>query len=611
MRTMRQWIACFTLIAVLLSLGVPNCIVRAEENTSLSDEQKNAIAMLNYITVLTQEINASKNSRMYLEEAYSSLINNTYPNAVDSRTLRQMQDLMDIMDAYRMISVKRDRLHYVHEQSQAQAIRAAVPNPKVFMIGIEPINPEKSKEFINPEQSITSVNPVILVASIAYMAVDSYSNYTAYTTEMEKQYLNDGWSLDDKEIENLQKSREKTFTYMVEMVNQYSLPGDLTLTEDVVKEFVDWKNSDNLAGRIRFLESNQKTYQLYGGYWLTLADSYYRNGDYQKCIEAVAEYENMGIRIFRRDFDLARVLPFAIVSAKAVYNVDEYVLYASERVYSIIENTKNGDWALRYVAAQILADLYAATEDVQYLREAYEITVDNVNYLASEQRRLNTEFLDPVVEKTVSKDKPEEKKQIEQYNKVLKENRKTELPPVYEPLALNCELLFALADEMDLSTAEKAKVDSILHVNDERLFLVPDIDDRYWFDNPYIKAKEEDISVTFEGSSMTIPAQYVTKDAYIEASVAANGRVSILTKWVLEAVERGEDNNLATFTAHYTYNGANNQKWEPNNTVCIAITPDGKGEATHRFYYLAKETKSEWYEHIRVWEPDFIFERID
>ena len=51
------------------------------EETTLTNEQRNAIAMLNYITVLTQDINASKNSRLYMEEAYSSLINNTYPNA--------------------------------------------------------------------------------------------------------------------------------------------------------------------------------------------------------------------------------------------------------------------------------------------------------------------------------------------------------------------------------------------------------------------------------------------------------------------------------------------------------------------------------------------------
>ena len=37
----------------------------------LDSSQKNAIAMLNYIAVLTQEINSSRNSRLHMEDAYS------------------------------------------------------------------------------------------------------------------------------------------------------------------------------------------------------------------------------------------------------------------------------------------------------------------------------------------------------------------------------------------------------------------------------------------------------------------------------------------------------------------------------------------------------------
>lgn len=68
------------------------------ESAALTDEQRNAIAMLNYMTVLTQETNAAKNSRIFMEQVYSSLVNNTYPNAVDSRTLSQMTGLLDTME---------------------------------------------------------------------------------------------------------------------------------------------------------------------------------------------------------------------------------------------------------------------------------------------------------------------------------------------------------------------------------------------------------------------------------------------------------------------------------------------------------------------------------
>ena len=91
------------MLAVCILLGILP-IARAESAAPLSEEQTNAIAMLNYITVLTQDVNASKNSRLYMEEAYSSLINNTYPSAVDSRTLSQLTSLLDVMEGYRMIA---------------------------------------------------------------------------------------------------------------------------------------------------------------------------------------------------------------------------------------------------------------------------------------------------------------------------------------------------------------------------------------------------------------------------------------------------------------------------------------------------------------------------
>ena len=66
----------------------------------LDSSQKNAIAMLNYIAVLTQEINSSRNSRLHMEDAYSGLVNNMNPNAVDNRTLEKVNSLLDLMEKY-------------------------------------------------------------------------------------------------------------------------------------------------------------------------------------------------------------------------------------------------------------------------------------------------------------------------------------------------------------------------------------------------------------------------------------------------------------------------------------------------------------------------------
>lgn len=53
------------------------------EESSLTPTQRNSVNMLNYMSALTQEINASSGNQMFLEEAYSSLVNDIYPNAVE------------------------------------------------------------------------------------------------------------------------------------------------------------------------------------------------------------------------------------------------------------------------------------------------------------------------------------------------------------------------------------------------------------------------------------------------------------------------------------------------------------------------------------------------
>ena len=205
-------------LSVILTLIICISILptASAKNATLTDAQANAIAMLNYITVLTQDINASKNSRLYMEEAYSSLINNTYPNAVDSRTLSQLTRLLNTMESYRMVAVKRDRLEYIYEQNQAQAIRAAIPNPLGMISAVQSYRPSK------------------IAAALAYMAIDSITSYTTYTSETELQFLKDGWALDDEEASVLHESRKSTFAYIINIVGEYDLPGDLTLTENSV-----------------------------------------------------------------------------------------------------------------------------------------------------------------------------------------------------------------------------------------------------------------------------------------------------------------------------------------------------------------------------------------
>ncbi len=576
-------------LSVILTLIICISILptASAKNATLTDAQANAIAMLNYITVLTQDINASKNSRLYMEEAYSSLINNTYPNAVDSRTLSQLTRLLDTMESYRMVAVKRDRLEYIYEQNQAQAIRAAIPNPLGMISAVQSYRPSK------------------IAAALAYMAIDSITSYTTYTSETELQFLKDGWVLDDEEASVLHESRKSTFAYIINIVGEYDLPGDLTLTENSVEEFVKWKNNDNVVSRIQFLESNQTAYQSYGGYWLLLAQSYYDNGNFSKCLDAIHVYEGMNTRIFRKDYELAKVLPSVISAAEEVYSGAEYADAAVRYVQMLLGNTDHNDWALRYYAAQVYGDLFAQTNNDFYLKNAYDIALDNVNYLVSEQQRLNAAYLAPVQKTAVPKDATKnEKKQIENANKTLEETRKTELPPVYEPLRLNCDLLFSLADILKVSESEQQKIDGILHPNGTPIFLTETLDGQYWFLHD-LKLDIANTDIEFGGTAIILPATCCTSNTQITVSVQeANAEEpAVLTDWKVASVNRETEGELSTYHAVYTSEQAHHHDWQPGAAIQVDIQPKADANLPiYHFEFITEGTKKEWYDYLKVWE---------
>ena len=594
--------------AMFLSLAVTTTASAETIELGLSVEQKNAVEMLNYITVLTQETNASKNSQLYMEQAYSMLINNTYPNAVDSRTLSQLTGLLDTMEKYRMLEVKRDRLQYIYEQNQAQAIKSAIPNPIAVLGATHAYTPSK------------------LIASVVYMAASSAASYSAYTSESELKYLKDGWDLDDEAANALHESRKGTFSYMVKMVNDYSLPGDMVLTESTVEEFVKWKQNDNVIRRIQFLESNEDVYQYYGGYWLTLAESYYENGRYTDCLDALSSYEAMETRIFRYDREYARVLPLAIVAAEYSFEDNEYIKYAEQCAKRILANTDYSDWALRYYAAQTYIDIYSRTDDKKDLKNAYDIVLDNVNYLVDGQRELNASYLVKIQEAKAPKGATKsEKSQISQYNKMLKELRKKELPPVSEALLVNCELLSSIIGELELPDSELAKLNEILHRGNARLFMAETLDNLYWFSGP--GADMEEPIVAYGGPSVILPARLLTDDVKIAVSVKAgkSAKAAIFEDWKLDTVERGVEGDINTFNAVFTSATAKKYSWEEGQEISISVMFDEEIGIQPLYYEFTTEAAKEgvvdylqfWkgyknnpVEYMKFWENSVNFVRV-
>lgn len=533
-------------------------IVEPETEGDLTSKQKNAVNMLNYIMTITQEINNSKESRLYLESAYSSLINNSDPRLIDTRTQERITNILDTLEQYRMIAEKRERLRYIYEQNRAQALRQAIPDPVGLL------------------SAVSSGNILKSAASVIYMAVDAASSYQNAVTQTDLQYLQDGWQLEDEEAQELHNSRKSTFEYMVDMVRENSLPGEYALNENAVNDFVEWKDKTNLTSKIQWLESNESTYEKFGPFWLELAKSYYKSEEYDKCLDAIKKYEGISVKIFRKDYDYAEALPMAIVSAKEIRDKNVYIQTAREYSEVILSNADGENWALRYFVAQIYLDLYKQTGSKEYLQKAYDIALNNVNVLVESQKELNLAYLSDIQEVSVNKeaeDEDREKKEVKQYNKLLKAQRKVELPPVDEALYLNCDLLFALAEQLNISVDEQKKIDAILHENGEPVFLTQALDEKFWFESADKKLDVQNIDIDFDGKTLKIPAVCIADRSRITVSVDGSSGNQTFQDWTVKKVYRPKGADCSDFIVIFTSETAKKYKYESGDKIAVQITP--------------------------------------
>ena len=567
---------------------VPPVVVPTEpekDENGLTEQQRNSFSMLYYLAITAEDIRISKDNRLILDDIYTSLLNDINPGAIDETTQDHLKNLRDIIKSYINISVKRDRLQYIYNQDKATTIRSAVPNPLAILSVTNSFNWKK------------------LATSVVYTVVDSYTNYKNANDAVDQEFLMSGWELDDEETDTIQKNRERAFDYMVDIVQEYALDGKLTLNEKAIETFAEICEIESVQQKIRRLESEEETYKLLGNYWLELADCYYQTSQYEKCLDCVDKYNALATGIYRKDYNYVQILPKAIVAAQETYTGDEYISRVQAFTDAIMENTTTEEWSTRYFAAQVYLDLYARTANREYLEAAYNIAYDNVTILLDEQRKLNATYLDDVQELTVpepdyrfmtEKEKEEaekeykaEQKCLKAYNKALKDARETELPPLYEPLVLNCDLLFALADEMGISSKEKAEIEDILQTDKNGVFLSKPVNDRYSF-----ATTKADYSIEFTKDKIVIPAELLAAGAEIIVSVSDGGKTTTFDDCVISKVER-KGIAIDTFEATITSKLLKDYGWTENSKVTVKII-NADGDTLLVFKFKVVEFKDNW-----------------
>ena len=549
--------------------------------------QKNSYAMMYYLAITAENIRTSKDNRLMLDDIYTSLLNDINPGAIDEISQDHLKNLRDIIKKYMSISTKRERLQFIYNQNKAAAMRNAVPNPIAVL------------------SMANSLDWKRLAVSAVYTVVDSYNSYKKASESADTEFLMSGWDLDDEELENVQKNRERAFDYMVDMVQEYHLDGMKTLSENDIETFSKICAIEEPAEKIQRLVSKRSTYELLGNYWLELADCYFETNKYTECLECVKNYNDLYTGIYKKDANYVQILPKAIVAAQNTYTGDKYITEISSYADAIVNNTSTEDWSTRYFAAQVYLDLYSKTNKQDYMDSAYQIALDNVTVLLQGQRDLNNTYLSDVKTETAQepdykymseKDKKaaekefkKEKDRVKKYNDALKKARKTELPSLYEPLVLNCELLFALADKKNINKTERNDIEAILKSHDRGIFIVAPVNDAYAF----TKGTEK-ILLDLSKDKIVIPVSLLSAESTIEIVVNDKGNETIIDDCKISSVER-KGKSVGDFYANISSKKWDKIKWTADSKLTLKITYGDAYDKVLEQKYKVTEYEDHWY----------------
>jgi hypothetical protein len=462
-----------------------------------------SIAMLNYLATETRIISSSRDSRLVLEGIYNKLINNTNPSVIDITTQDYLLTLLDNIESFRMLTIQRERLQYIFENEQAQAITSAMPNP-LYLLGAR------------------DMNPLTLIATAAAMTIDSFFKFQSAQNSAEMEFLKNNWELDDEESKTLHDLRTMAFSYMIDTARDYQLTMSETLNEISIDNFVKYTQDENLQRRRQTLETNKALYEKYAPYWLVLAETYYDLEMFEECINAIQQYEKNQAPIFRQERDFARIIPKLIIALSNVYGTNrQYVSQTNAYLEKLIENITDEDWALRYFAAQTYISL-AGINDRQFnLNKAYNLLVQNVTVLSKEQENLLNTYLAPIDETIPMNTLKEQENEMEKVIRELKNKRYTELPPMHKGLLSSYQTLSSLQEELRISTSERNRINAIV----DKSFVNPKLR-RLYFNEGY---NNEHISLSTSGIftkklKFTLPAVYLNNESLISMSISEDTR---------------------------------------------------------------------------------------
>lgn len=134
--------------------------------------------------------------------------------------------------------------------------------------------------------------------------------------------------------------------------------------------------------------------------------------------------------------------------------------------------------------------------------------------------------------------------------------------------------MFALAEEINISADEKARIETILHENGEEIFLTQILDNRFWFENKPEEMNADEITILFDGESLSLPATCVTNKSDIQITISGEEKDTLIEDWSVSKVKRPKKSkDCSEFLVSFESKEAKDYKYQSGETVTIKIIP--------------------------------------
>jgi len=195
--------------------------------------------MLNYLASQAVSVIESKDSKLLLEDIYQQLYNNVNPEDIDKDTQELVVRMLNQIENIRLISVQRDRLQYLLEREQAQAIYNAIPDT-LGIIG-------------TVYMGVKQGDLIAGVAGAIGLTAQSLLRVKQAQGKNDIEFMKQNWELDDENSRNFHELRTDVLKYLWKITDIYHLPKTDSLNETAIKDFFKIQHDSNRTRKLQNL----------------------------------------------------------------------------------------------------------------------------------------------------------------------------------------------------------------------------------------------------------------------------------------------------------------------------------------------------------------------